>query len=119
VPAKPAALDRRTLSRLSRGLIAVDGRLDLHGLTQTAAHQRLHRFLADAQASGARLVLVITGKGRPDDAPLAEERGVLRRAVPEWLRAAEFGQMVAGFEEAGRRHGGAGALFVRLRKKRS
>lgn len=118
---KPAApLDRRTRSRLSRGILEIDARIDLHGLTQTVAHQRLHHFLEGAQASGSRLVLVITGKGaaaEPGDRT-APERGVLRRAVPEWLRSAAFSRLVAGFDEAGRRHGGGGALYVRIRRKR-
>ena len=118
-PPAPSLLDRRTRSRLSRGILPVDARLDLHGLTQSAAHLRLLRFLAEAQADGAKLVLVITGKGKADDNPRPEERGVLRRAVPAWLHSAEFRPLVAGFEEAGRRHGGTGALYVSLRRKRS
>ena len=122
-PAPPPAapLDRRTRSRLSRGILEVDARLDLHGLTQTAAHQRLQRFLETAQAEGGRLVLVITGKGAPGELgePGAPERGVLRRAVPEWLRSAPFRHLVVDFDEAARRHGGGGAIYVRLRRRRS
>ena len=118
--AAPAVLDRRTLSRLSRGITAVDARIDLHGLTQSLAHRRLLRFLDEAQAHGARVVLVITGKGKPGEP--AEygfaERGVLRRAVPQWLQSADFQPMVSGFAEAGRRHGGAGAVYVRIRRRR-
>ena len=116
-PAIPGAIDRRTRTRLSRGSLDVDARLDLHGLTQHLAHQRLRRFLDEAQRNGARLVLVITGKGKPE--PDGEERGVLRRAVPAWLEAPELRHLVAGYDEAGRRHGGGGALYIRLRRKRS
>ncbi len=115
----PGALDHRTVSRLSRGLIPVDGRIDLHGLTQSLAHRRLLRFLEEAQASGARLVLVITGKGRPGEAGDGiYERGVLRRTVPEWLRSPAFQPLVSGLAEAGRRHGGGGAVYVRIRRRR-
>jgi DNA-nicking Smr family endonuclease len=118
--AAPAVLDRRTLSRLSRGITSVDARIDLHGLTQSLAHRRLLRFLEEAQAHGARVVLVITGKGKPGEP--AEygfaERGVLRRAVPQWLRSADFQPTVSGFAEAGRRHGGSGAVYVRIRRRR-
>jgi DNA-nicking Smr family endonuclease len=119
-PAEPARLDRRTRSRLSRGALHIDARLDLHGLTQDAARRRLVRFLDDARADGARLVLVITGKGAPADAGdyVAPVRGVLRRAVPEWLAAPELRHLVAGFDEAGRRHGGGGAIYVRIRRSR-
>jgi DNA-nicking Smr family endonuclease len=123
-PAKPApapviGMDRRTRTELARGSRAIDARVDLHGLTQSLAHQRLRRFLEEAQAEGARLVLVITGKGKPLDAvTTSEERGVLRRAVPGWLAGTEFRHLVAGFDEAGRRHGGGGALYVRIKRKR-
>jgi len=64
-------------------------------------------------------VLVITGKGKPLDAvTIGEERGVLRRAVPGWLSGNELRHLVAGFDEAGRRHGGGGALYVRIKRKR-
>jgi DNA-nicking Smr family endonuclease len=115
-----ADLDRRTVSRLSRGTVAIDARIDLHGMTQQAAHGRLVRFLREAQAGGARLVLVITGKGRPGaEADYGrDERGVLRRAVPDWLSAAEMRPFVVGFGEAAVAHGGAGALYVRIRRAR-
>lgn len=119
---KPAAppplggLDRRTMSRLSRGSAAIDSRIDLHGMTQDAAHGRLLRFLDAAREEGAKIVLVITGKGAPD--AVDGGRGVLRRAVPEWLRSPPFRLLVSGYESAGRRHGGEGALYVRLRRRR-
>ena len=119
-PKQPALspIDRRTRSRLTRGAVAIDARIDLHGLTQAAAHRRLIRFLHDAQADGARVVLVITGKGRPPGADGAGERGILRRMVPEWLTAAENRPLVVGFDEAAPNHGGSGALYVRIRRAR-
>ena len=117
--APPNGIDRRTRTRLARGSLQIDARLDLHGLTQSLAHQRLRQFLEGEQARGAKLVLVITGKGKPaDDVGSGQERGVLRRAVPGWLAGPEFRHLVATFDEAGRRHGGGGALYVRLRRKR-
>ena len=125
-PVKPKAppplhgLDRRTRGRLSRGSVAIDRRVDLHGLTQAAAHARLARFLRDAQDEGARVVLVITGKGKPpgerSDEMGGGERGILRRMVPAWLAAPDLRPVVIGFDEAGPGHGGAGALYVRLRR---
>jgi len=115
-PPKPPALaplDRRTLSRVNRGAVSIDTRIDLHGMTQAAAHGRLIDFLHAAQASGARLVLVITGKGKNGG---EQERGILRRLVPIWLASHELRPVVVGFDEAGRAHGGAGALLVRLRR---
>lgn len=118
-PPRLAPIDRRFRSRIGKGTVAIDARIDLHGLTQAAAHQRLRRFLAESQAAGARLVLVITGKGRPggEQTP-GEGRGVLRRLVPIWLAAADLRRYVVGYDEAGRGHGGEGALYVRIRSPR-
>lgn len=119
-PKRPPALapiDRRTLLRVNRGAVAIDARIDLHGMTQAAAHSRLIDFLYGVQASGGRLVLVITGKGRNGNGD--GERGILRRLVPIWLAAYDLRPVVVGFEEAGRAHGGAGALLVRLRRRQS
>jgi DNA-nicking Smr family endonuclease len=111
VPKPPplANLDRRTRSRVARGSIEIDARLDLHGLTLERARSRLKSFLASAQARGARLVLVITGKGGT---------GALRRETPFWLSSPELRPTVIGFEEAAQHHGGAGALYVRIRRAR-
>ncbi|WP_018182213.1 Smr/MutS family protein [Kaistia granuli] len=123
-PAPPPALhpiERRTLTRVARGTIEIDGRIDLHGLTQMDAHDRLRGFLVDAQARGAKLVIVITGKGKAtgEDPFGMTERGVLRRRVPQWLAEPGLRGIVIGFEEAHRSHGGGGALYVRIRKKRT
>ena len=118
-PAPPLATIERRLKRdLSRGRGAIDAALDLHGLTQAEAHQALRGFLRHSQARGARLVIVVTGKGGPlgETGPWTSERGVLRRLVPHWLRETDLRSIVLGFEEAGRAHGGSGALYVRLRR---
>ncbi len=93
-------------------------RIDLHGLTQAETHDALLGFLRRAQARGARVVLLITGKGARADADPFAERGVLKRQVPLWLGGVEFRAFVVGFEDAGRGHGGAGALYVRVRRGR-
>ena len=112
------ALERRLRQRLSRGRTQVDAVMDLHGLRQDQAHSALRHFLFNAQASGAKLVLVITGKGgrSPDLSSYHSETGVLRRGVPQWLRAPELRGVVVGFEEAAHHHGGSGALYVRIRR---
>ena len=73
----------------------------------------------ERSAAGHSLTLVVTGKGgaAPHE-PAWQERGVLRRLVPHWLRLPALRALVLGFEEAGLRHGGAGALYVRLRRSR-
>jgi len=111
-PPALAPLGRRSKQRVARGRDPIDGRLDLHGLTQAEAHDALLHFLHMAQTRGAKLVMVITGKGR------GGEGGVLKRQVPHWLALPEFRAMVVGFDDAHQRHGGEGALYLRLRKSR-
>ena len=122
-PAGPpplAPLERRLKRDLARGRAVVDSVLDLHGLTQAEAHHALRGFLFQAQIQGFRLVIVITGKGArapQNDEDWFHETGVLRRLVPHWLREPDLRATVLGFEEAGPGHGGAGALYVRLRRR--
>jgi DNA-nicking Smr family endonuclease len=108
-----ASRDERAHRRLARGKAEVDARIDLHGMRQDRAFAALVAFLRRAQESGGKIVLVITGKGED------EGRGVLRRVVPAWLQRPELRDLVLGFEEASRRHGGSGALYVRLRRRRA
>ena len=129
-PAPPpvADFDRKEARRLGSGRISVDARIDLHGMRQREAYGSLKAFLARAQDQGHRHVLVITGKGgrREDDwASKAQavgqiersfERGVLNREAPRWLSEPEFRQWVVSFTPASKRHGGEGALYVRLRR---
>jgi len=116
-PPPLAPFDRRMRQRIARGSQAIGGRLDLHGMTQREAHDALLRFLRTGQERGVTLVLVITGKGRAGAAG-GDERGVLKRQVPQWLKLPAFRELVVGFEPAHVTHGGEGALYVRLRRKR-
>jgi DNA-nicking Smr family endonuclease len=126
VPKKPthaagAPLDRQTSRHLEKGRIAVEARLDLHGMRQADAHAQLKRFLKSAQARGLKHVLVITGKGAEGDAKSfyeEDERGVLRKVVPHWLADKDLSPLVVSFSPAPRRLGGEGALYVRLRRPR-
>jgi DNA-nicking Smr family endonuclease len=116
-PPAPISIVRRERQHLARGRAAIDGRLDLHGMTQAQAHDALMRFLHRSQARGAKFVLVITGKGSPTARP--DARGILRRQVPLWLGLPELRACVLGFDVAHVGHGGEGALYVRLKKARS
>jgi DNA-nicking Smr family endonuclease len=106
----PADIDGVTRKKLRRGRLAVDVKLDLHGMRQAEAHQALNGFLRRAQADGAKLAIIVTGKGMSRDGG-----GVLRRLAPLWLQAPALRDVVAAFGEAARQHGGEGALYVRLR----
>jgi DNA-nicking Smr family endonuclease len=121
-PVTPLApLERRLRQRLSRGSHPIDASIDLHGMRQAEAHDALRGFLHGAQAQGFLVVLVVTGKGggAQDRGGLFDERGVLRRTVPHWLRLPDLRPLVVGFEEAAQHHGGAGALYVRIRRRRA
>jgi DNA-nicking Smr family endonuclease len=107
----PRSLDLPTRKKLVKGRLPIEGTVDLHGLTQSEAHALLLSFLHRAYADGRRYVLVITGKGES-----FRSDGVLRRAVPAWFATPPFRALVSGQEAAGRRHGGAGAIYVRLRR---
>jgi DNA-nicking Smr family endonuclease len=115
-PLEPGATgdaDRRTLDRLRRGQLRPEARIDLHGMTQDTAHAALAGFVVRAQAEGRRCVLVVTGKGS-----VGAGGGVLRNAAPGWLNAPRLRPRVVAFAEAAPRDGGAGALYVLLRRLR-
>ena len=110
-PQRPVGLDRRTWLRLKRGQVAIEQTLDLHGRTQDEAYGALARFLAAARAAGCRCVLVVTGKGLGSG-------GTLRHTVPRWLNEGANREQIVAFCPAQARHGGAGALYVLLRRQR-
>ena len=121
-PVKPSApkMDNKAFRKLQRGKLAPEARLDLHGMTAAQAHPALVSFVLGAHTRGLRLVLVITGKGRQRQSlgPIPEQQGILRRHVPHWLRTGLLGPVVLEVREAHIRHGGAGALYVYLRRRR-
>ncbi len=113
----PLRMDAKAYRKMKGGRLRPEARLDLHGLTLSQAQPRLSAFIETSMARGLRLVLVITGKGRPgsETNPVPSRPGVLRRQVPHWLRAMPA---VLEVSEANRKHGGAGALYVYLRRRR-
>ena len=124
VKPKPSGIDGNTARGLRKGEREPDARLDLHGLTQSAAHRALATFLRGAQARGLRLLLVVTGKGKRDEPDVPFEmgggkRGVLKAMTPRWLAEPDFAPFVADVRPAHRKHGGDGAFYVYLRKTRA
>ena len=118
--AAPVRMDKKAHDRLRRGKLSPEGRIDLHGMTLDQAHTALTAFVMKSHARGRRLVLVITGKGKrnADDGPIPVRPGALRHAVPGWLQSAPLAQLVLQVSEAHPRHGGGGAYYVYLRRKR-
>jgi len=119
-------LNRQETKRVKRGRIEVDGKIDLHGMRQSEAHQELIHRLSDARLRGKRILLVVTGKGssgkesRNDGSEpfWARGGGVLKQQVPVWLREEPLRSMIFSVQEAHQRHGGGGALYVFLKKVR-
>ena len=113
-------MDEKVFGRMKRGKMRPEAKLDLHGQTLASAHPRLIGFIQDAHASGKRLVLVVTGKGKSkqDEGPIPIRRGVLKHQVPAWLAQPPLGAIVLQVTEAHQSHGGGGAYYVYLRRTR-
>jgi DNA-nicking Smr family endonuclease len=118
--AAPVAMDLKAYTKMTRGNLTPEARIDLHGMTLAQAHGVLHGFIHTAHARGQRLVLVITGKGKigQDDGPIPRRIGALKHDVPHWLRSDPLRHMVLELREAHRKHGGSGAYYVYLRRNR-
>jgi DNA-nicking Smr family endonuclease len=116
-PAKPSAgvhhpLERPVKRKIAKGRLALEARIDLHGLYQSEAHVLLLDFLIRAHERGMRHVLVITGKGSSYGS-----EGALKRAVPMWFSQSEFRYLISSYEPAAQHHGGDGALYIRLSRR--
>lgn len=114
----PLQMDAKKHAKMTRGKLAPEARIDLHGMTMAEAHPELIRFILNAHSDGLRLVLVITGKGklREDHGPIPQPMGILRHNVPLWLRQMPLAPAVLQVTEAHAKHGGAGAIYVYLRR---
>ncbi len=117
---QPVRMEKKRFSRMKRGKLAPEARLDLHGMTLSQAQPALVGFVMRAQAGGLRLVLVITGKGRKGDdgGPVPARRGILRHHVPQWLGQPPLSAAVLQVSPSHPRHGGDGAFYVYLRRRR-
>ncbi|HEY9091394.1 Smr/MutS family protein [Parasphingorhabdus sp.] len=114
-----AGLDGHWDRRLNKGVVQPDVTIDLHGYTLTSAHGRLDSALELSIAAGHRAILLITGKARSDDERRREGgRGAIRAAISDWLAASRHAPYIAAVRRAHPRHGGAGALYIILRRRR-
>lgn len=117
-PARAAGIDRRTDDRLRRGRVGIDGRIDLHGMTQSQAHAALNSFILRGWHEQRRCLLVITGKGSTGRGSGGQGMGVLRQVVPRWLNEAPLRPLVLAIHRAQQKDGGDGALYVLLKRRR-
>lgn len=113
--AKGAGIDRNSARRLRQGKLPIEATLDLHGMTREEAQGRLIAFLGRAYEAGMRCVLVVTGKGK---FRTEGEGGVLRRELPRWLARPPVAPWVLRHETARQQHGGEGAVYILLRRRR-
>ncbi|UEM21017.1 Smr/MutS family protein [Skermanella mucosa] len=117
-PASPPGLDRRTDDRLRRGRLGIEGRIDLHGMTQSQAHAALNSFILRGWHEQRRMVLVITGKGSAGKGSGGQGAGILRQVVPRWLNESPLRPLVLAIQRAQPKDGGDGALYVLLKRRR-
>lgn len=111
-------LDASWDRRLSRGLVAPESAIDLHGYTLASAYDRLDAGLEQAIAQGDRVLLLITGKPPRPDSERPHARGAIRAAVGDWIKASRHADRIAAVRGAHPRHGGGGALYIVLRRAR-
>ena len=118
IPEK-AGLDGHWDRRLNKGVVRPDVTIDLHGYTLSSAHGRLDSALELSIAAGHRAILLITGKARTDEERRRDGgRGAIRAAISDWLAASRHASHIAAVRGAHPRHGGAGALYIILRRRR-
>lgn len=112
-PGKADGIDRNTLERLKKGRLAIEAKLDLHGLTQEGAHTALSGFVTNSHALGRRCLLVITGKGGT-----GKGTGILRQSTPRWLNESPLRALILAIATAQPKDGGDGALYILLKRRR-
>ena len=117
-PITATTLDGSWDKRLVRGTVQPDRTIDLHGHTLNSAHTLLDHALADAIARGDRVLLLVTGKPPRPESERPHARGAIRAAVTDWLAASRHADAIAGVRGAHPRHGGTGALYIVLRRRR-
>jgi len=108
---QPPALDRKIKRKIANRRIPIDATLDLHGMTLQEAWEYMFAALMQAADQNFRTLLVVTGRGR-------DGQGALRKALPGWLESDRLRDKIAGWESADRSHGGDGAFYVRLKRRR-
>jgi DNA-nicking Smr family endonuclease len=112
-------LDASWDRRLSRGLVAPESSIDLHGHSLAAAYDRLDHGLDHAIRRGDRVLLLITGKPPRPESERPHARGAIRAAVGDWLASSRHADRIAAVRTAHPRHGGSGALYIILRRPKA
>ena len=106
-------LSRKLMKTLKKGEFPVQDHIDLHGLTRQEAEIRVRDFLLQSSRRGFRCVLIVHGRGLNSQDSLA----VLKGKLPTWLTSGPAKKIVLAFATARPYDGGAGAVYVLLRKR--
>jgi DNA-nicking Smr family endonuclease len=107
-------LDPRLLRRLRRGEFAYQAMIDLHGMSAAVARGAVERFITNAITAGHREVLIVHGRGHNSKVHVP----VLKERLKSWLARGRIGRSVLAFTSARPADGGAGALYILLRRRR-
>ncbi len=119
-PPEQNTLDANWDKRIATGKASPDRTIDLHGHSAASAHAILNHLLGDAIRAGARVILLITGRPARDNPRMPPTgRGVIRASVEDWLLAGPYSSQIVAIRAAHPRHGGAGALYLIIRKART
>ena len=110
---RKAQIDRKKADEIKKKGLKTEAKLDLHGLTQEQAYNKLERFIKNNWLKGVRNLLVITGKGKD-----FEGSGILKQMLPKWLAETKFNPMILHITTAKPNDGGEGAFYIVLRKRR-
>lgn len=111
-------LDGSWDKRIAKGGVIPDLTIDLHGHTLASAHAVLDTGIDRAVRSGARVVLLVTGRPPRAESERPHARGAIRAAVGDWIAASRHADAIAAIRGAHPRHGGQGALYLVLRRAR-
>lgn len=119
VRAPVATLDSSWERKIRGGTLSPEFSIDLHGHTLSGAHARLNQAIAMAVAQGVRILLVVTGKPRKNEAgPGGNRRGAIRAEIGHWLGSGPWADRIASVRTAHPRHGGDGAIYIILRREK-
>jgi len=111
-----AGIDRKAFEKFRKGQMPIDATLDLHGLFQQQAYEKVVQFIAHASARHMRCVMIITGKGQKKSDGLVREEGVLKKSLPDWLEQPSLKCKILKIQQAQRFHGGSGACYILLKR---
>ena len=115
-----ADIDKNTLKRFKKEEFGVDATLDLHGYTEDNAYLAVYNFVTQSYLAKKRCILIITGKGLPHpNEDIFAPKGVLKEAVPQWLKTDQLKQLILTYIHPSEKLGGSGAIYILLRRNRS